>query len=152
LTCLDPDPNNCILFLSYYSFEAVKKIMFPTWGVGGSHSWGMFSYFSKSKQKTTMISKEHKLMQSYQQPIQHLQLKLGQDEKSYVWFRRIRMCFGPPGSGSGSISTRYGSGSFYHQAKVVRKTFLSVLSDILSLTNDVNVAFKSNKRKNLRNK
>ncbi len=32
--------------------------------------------------------------------------------------------FGPPGSGSGSISQRYGSGSgpFYHQAKIVRKT------------------------------
>jgi hypothetical protein len=27
--------------------------------------------------------------------------------------------FGPPGSGS--ISQRYGSGSFYHQAKIVRK-------------------------------
>jgi hypothetical protein len=32
--------------------------------------------------------------------------------------------FGPPGSGSGSISQRYGSGSgsFYHKAKIVRKT------------------------------
>ncbi len=28
--------------------------------------------------------------------------------------------FGPPGSGS--ISQRHGSGSFYHQAKIVRKT------------------------------
>ncbi len=34
--------------------------------------------------------------------------------------RRIHMFFGPPGSGT--ISQRYGSGSFYHQAKVVRKT------------------------------
>ncbi len=36
--------------------------------------------------------------------------------------------FGPPGSGSwsgpGSISQRYGSGSFYHQAKIVRKTLI----------------------------
>jgi hypothetical protein len=36
--------------------------------------------------------------------------------------------FGPPGSGSGSISQRYGpvsgSGSFYHQAKKVRKTLI----------------------------
>ncbi len=31
---------------------------------------------------------------------------------------------GPPGSGSGSISQRYGSGSFYHQAKIVRKTLI----------------------------
>jgi hypothetical protein len=30
--------------------------------------------------------------------------------------------FGPPGSGS--ISTRYGSGSFYNQAKIVRKTII----------------------------
>jgi hypothetical protein len=29
-----------------------------------------------------------------------------------------------PGSGSGSISQRYGSGSFYHQAKIVRKTLI----------------------------
>ncbi len=33
--------------------------------------------------------------------------------------------FGPPGSESGSISQRHaGSGSFYHQAKVVRKTLI----------------------------
>ncbi len=34
--------------------------------------------------------------------------------------------FGPPGSGSGSISQRYGSGSesFYHQAEIVRKTLI----------------------------
>jgi hypothetical protein len=29
--------------------------------------------------------------------------------------------FGPPGSGSGSLSKMYGSGSFYHQAKIVEK-------------------------------
>jgi hypothetical protein len=35
--------------------------------------------------------------------------------------------FGPPGSESGSISTRYvsGSRSFYNQAKIVRKTLNS---------------------------
>ena len=32
--------------------------------------------------------------------------------------------FGPPGSGSGSISQWYGSGSFYHQVKFVRKTLI----------------------------
>jgi hypothetical protein len=34
--------------------------------------------------------------------------------------------FGPPGSGSRSISQRYGSGSgsFYHQAKTVRNNFI----------------------------
>jgi hypothetical protein len=29
-----------------------------------------------------------------------------------------------PGSGSGSFRQRYGSGSFYHQAKIVRKTLI----------------------------
>ncbi len=51
--------------------------------------------------------------------------------------------FGPPGSGS--ISQR--SGSFYHQAKIVRKTLIStvlwLLFDFLSLENDVNVPSKS---------
>ncbi len=32
--------------------------------------------------------------------------------------------FGPPGSGSGLINQRYGSGSFYHQAKIVRKPLI----------------------------
>jgi hypothetical protein len=32
--------------------------------------------------------------------------------------------FGPPGSGSGSTSQRYGSGSIYHQAKIVRKPLI----------------------------
>ena len=38
--------------------------------------------------------------------------------------RRIRMFFGPPGSASGSVSHKYGSGSgsFQHQSKIVRKT------------------------------
>jgi hypothetical protein len=53
--------------------------------------------------------------------------------------------FGPPGSGSRFTSQRYGSGSgsFYHQAKIVRKTLiptvLLLLLDFLSLKNDVNV-------------
>jgi hypothetical protein len=60
--------------------------------------------------------------------------------------------FGPPGFGSGSTSQRYGSGSFYHHAKIVRKTLiptvLSLLLDILFLKNDVNVPSKSKKEKN----
>jgi hypothetical protein len=60
--------------------------------------------------------------------------------------------FGPPGSGSGSISQRHGSGSFYHQAKIGRKTLiptvLLLLFDFLSLKNDVNVHLKSNMKKN----
>jgi hypothetical protein len=41
--------------------------------------------------------------------------------------------FGPPGSGSGSISQMYGSGScsgsgsFYHHAKIVRKTLIPTI-------------------------
>jgi hypothetical protein len=54
--------------------------------------------------------------------------------------------FGPLGSGFGSISKRYGSGSssrsFYHQAKIVRKTLIPtvlwLLLDFLSLKTDVN--------------
>ncbi len=45
-----------------------------------------------------------------------------------IRIHQIHMFFGPPGSGSGSISQRYGSGSgsgsFYHQAKIVRKTLI----------------------------
>jgi hypothetical protein len=37
--------------------------------------------------------------------------------------------FGPPGSRSGSTSQRYGSGSgsFYHRAKIVRKTLIPTI-------------------------
>jgi hypothetical protein len=37
--------------------------------------------------------------------------------------------FGPPGSASGSVSHKYGSGSgsFHHQAKIVRKTLISTV-------------------------
>jgi hypothetical protein len=34
-------------------------------------------------------------------------------------------CFGPPGSGT--VSRRYGTGSFHHQAKIVRKPFISTV-------------------------
>jgi hypothetical protein len=61
--------------------------------------------------------------------------------------------FGPPGSGSGSTNQRYGSGSFYHHAKIVRKTLIPnifvTLFEFLSLKNDVNVALKSHKQKKL---
>jgi hypothetical protein len=59
--------------------------------------------------------------------------------------------FWPPGSGS--VSTSYGSGSgfFYHQEKILRKTLihtvLLLLYDFLSLKNVVNVDSKSNKQK-----
>jgi hypothetical protein len=68
---------------------------------------------------------------------------------------RIRKFLGPPGSGAGSVSRRYGSGfgtgTFHHQAKIVRKTFISNVLwlhyDFLSLKNDVNISSKSNKQK-----
>jgi hypothetical protein len=60
--------------------------------------------------------------------------------------------FGPPRSGSISQRYGYGSGSFYHQTKIVRKpllpTVLSLLYDFLSLKNEVNVPSKSNMQKN----
>ncbi len=42
-----------------------------------------------------------------------------------IRIRRIHV-FGPPGSGF--ISQRYGSGSFFHQAKIVRKTLIPTVS------------------------
>ncbi len=62
--------------------------------------------------------------------------------------------FGLPGSGSTSLTQRYGSGSgsFCHQAKIVIKTWIPtvlwLLLDFLSLINDVNVPSKSYKQKN----
>jgi hypothetical protein len=51
------------------------------------------------------------------------------------------------GSGSRSISQRYGSGSFYHILKIVRKTLIPtvlwLLLDCLSLKNYVKVPSKS---------
>ncbi len=52
--------------------------------------------------------------------------------------------------GSGFIITRYGSGSFYHQAKIVRKLFLALLWLFIFEKNYVNVASKRNKQKKLR--
>ncbi len=58
--------------------------------------------------------------------------------------------FGPPGFGS--VSQRYISGSFNHEAKIVSKTLiptvLRLLFDYLSLKNDVNVPSKRNEQKN----
>ncbi len=60
--------------------------------------------------------------------------------------------FGPHGSGSISQNQRHGSGSFYHQAHIVRKTLipnvLLLLFDFFSLKNYVNVLSKSNNQKN----
>ncbi len=61
-------------------------------------------------------------------------------------------------SGSGSIRQRFGSGSgsFYQQAKIVRKTLIPtvlwLILVILSLKNDVNVPSKSSKQKNFQQK
>jgi hypothetical protein len=57
--------------------------------------------------------------------------------------------FGPPGSGSTSQRYGFGSVSFYHHAKIVRKTLMPSIFDFLSLKNDVNVPSKSNKQKKL---
>jgi hypothetical protein len=47
--------------------------------------------------------------------------------------------------GSGSVSQRYGSGSFYHQEKIVRRTWIpTVLRLLFILKNDENVSSKSN--------
>ncbi len=65
--------------------------------------------------------------------------------------RRINMFLGPLDQHPKSVSQRYRSGSFYHQAKIVRKTLIPtvlwLLYDFLSLKNDVNVPVTSNKQK-----
>jgi hypothetical protein len=61
--------------------------------------------------------------------------------------------FGPPGSGAGSVSRRYGSGFGPFCRKNSKKKFVSysflTFYDFLSMKNDVNVPSKSNKQKNL---
>jgi hypothetical protein len=44
-----------------------------------------------------------------------------------IWIRRIHV-FCPPGSAAGSISQRYGCGSLFHQAKIVRKTLIPTVN------------------------
>ncbi len=59
---------------------------------------------------------------------------------AFFWF---------PGSGSGTISHRYGSGSFYHQAKIIRKTLIpTVFWLFIFEKNYVNLPSKSTKHKN----
>jgi hypothetical protein len=63
--------------------------------------------------------------------------------------------FGPSGSGS-TTSQRYGSGSgsFYHQAKIIIKNLYSCFVTsfgLLFLKNDVNVPSKSNEQKKQKN-
>ncbi len=69
-----------------------------------------------------------------------------------IRIHRIKKVLGAPGSGSTTQSYESGSGSFYHQAKIVRKTLIPsvlwLLLDFLSLKNYVNVLSKSNKQKN----
>jgi hypothetical protein len=66
-------------------------------------------------------------------------------------FKSVADVLGPPGSGS--ISQRFGSGSgsFYHQAKIVLKKldsyYFVTLFDFLSFKTDVNVSSKSIKQK-----
>ncbi len=49
---------------------------------------------------------------------------------------------------AGSNSQRYGSGSFYHRAKIVRKTLIRTAFWFFIFEKDVNVPSKSNKQKN----
>ncbi len=59
--------------------------------------------------------------------------------------------FGNPGAGSGSVSQMYGSWSFYHQAKIVGKTWILLFWDFFMefyiWKNDVNLPSYSNKQK-----
>jgi len=53
---------------------------------------------------------------------------------------------GPPGTGS--VSQRYGSRSFYHQAKIVRKNLVCDFFDFLTLKDNVNIPSKVISKKN----
>jgi hypothetical protein len=58
--------------------------------------------------------------------------------------------FMPPGSGSISLRFGSGSGSFYHQANIVRRNLILLLNfflTFLSFKNDVNVPLKTNQQK-----
>jgi hypothetical protein len=67
-----------------------------------------------------------------------------------ILIHRIHMFWGL-GSEYGSFSQKYRSGSFYHQAKIVRKTMtptvLLLFYDFLSVKNENDVPSKSNKQK-----
>ncbi len=88
---------------------------------------------NKEKNRARQHLEALQQQQHHQQQLQHL---LGTYSQCCV----LRF-FGP--SGSGSISQTYGSGSFYHQAKIVNKTLIPtvlwLLFDLLSLKNYVNV-------------
>ncbi len=58
--------------------------------------------------------------------------------------------FGPPGSGF--ISQRYGSESFYHQAKIIRKTLIPTAFWLLFYFLSLKMPSNSNKQKNVETK
>ncbi len=80
-----------------------------------------------------------------QLPVAHKMICCTTNSERSYFDTVLRILFGPSGSASGSVSHKYGSGSgsYHHQAKIVRKTLIStvlwLLYDFLSLKNDVNV-------------
>jgi hypothetical protein len=95
----------------------------------------------------------------YQKKIQYAVLNILKIMTYLTWMGNIVNCSvpdphvsGPPGSES--ISQRYGSGSFNHQAKKGTKTLIPTVLwlhlNFLSLKNDVKVPSKSNEQKNFK--
>jgi hypothetical protein len=54
--------------------------------------------------------------------------------------------FGPPGSGS--ISQRHGSGSFYHRAKIVRKALIPTVPLVISTDPRIRIRIKMSRIRN----
>ncbi len=83
LTSLDPDRDRirttALCFCRTFRMSSNEKIMFPTCGVGGSHSWGMFSYVLEIYTQNNYVQKRS------QQQIQHLQLKLWQRWEKFLF-------------------------------------------------------------------
>ncbi len=114
------------------------------WSTAGSSLWRRTMLWMRCPISCFFLTKQEVIsFKCYKKPLQASSVADpdSNPDPSYPNF------FGPPGSGYGSISQRHGSGSFYLQAKIVRKalipTVLRLLFDFLSLKNYVNVPSKS---------
>ncbi len=104
-----------------------------------SDSWLSLSCANLLDQKNKVLEWQFSQLQSiYDSPIMGMRMLTRVADPNV---------FGPPGSGSVSQRNESGTGAFYHQAKIVRKTLVPTvlwfLYDFISLKNDVNVPSKS---------
>ncbi len=145
----NPADGSC--FFTFYS--APFWVMRPNIRLAGNNGWNQITNLIADSigtgGKRQMPRYRLLLFPSSSAPERHF-YTLNMDLVSTCVVYTYPYVFGPPGSGS--VSPRYGSGNFYHHAKMVRKTLIPtvlwLLYDLLSLKNDVNVPSKS-KEKNL---